>query len=165
MQLCWQPHILPWHVYHPWYRRIDRVLTGPDTPLWQMSVSPRNGSCCVLSGQRPTRQRKMLIGCLCCRHRVHRLFGLGDALQFFFTLKTAREWLSLGLLELGEQEHGYSFHSLRRGVCTRAFQRGADATDIKLLGGWRSEAVRLYIPDIDARARAASSLTHEQLPS
>ena len=74
------------------------------------------------------------------------------------TMPLARSWLSTLLWALGEGDIGFTFHSLRRGACTLAFARGADVADIKLLGGWRSDAVNLYYSHADARARAALSL-------
>ena len=92
------------------------------------------------------------------------LFGLGEGRStggrraFFFTTRTAREWLRSALCLLGRGEEGFTFHSLRRGACTRAFQRGADLVDIQKLGGWSSTAVQLYIPHMAAKHRAASAL-------
>ena len=93
------------------------------------------------------------------------LFGRGGTGQPFFTLESARSWLRAGLLAPGEQAAGYTFHSLRRGACTRAFKRGAHIDDIKNLGGWSSGAVQLYIPELDSRGRAASALLPGPTPS
>ena len=86
------------------------------------------------------------------------LFGVGGKESFFFTLRTARQWLKLGLAAVGRPADEFSFHSLRRGACTLAFTQGADISDIKNLGGWRSDAVQCYIPTLASRARAAAAL-------
>ena len=75
-----------------------------------------------------------------------------------FTMRLARQWLGWLLRGLGREGDNYTFHSLRRGACTLAADRGADITDIMRLGGWRSGAVHLYLPTGAARARAAGHL-------
>ena len=74
------------------------------------------------------------------------------------TMAVARGWLQLLLVALGRGARDFSFHSFRRGACTRAFERGAETGDIMQLGGWRSDAVRAYLPAMEARRRAARSL-------
>ena len=76
----------------------------------------------------------------------------------FYTLFSARRWLTRGLAASGLSTLGYTFHSFRRGACTQAFRQGAEITDLQSLGGWRSDAVRLYYPHYEARARAARAL-------
>ena len=91
------------------------------------------------------------------------LFGFPGSVQGsgarVLTMRVAREWLKVLLARLGLQDCGYTFHSFRRGACTRAFRRGAKVADIQLLGGWRSDAVRAYLPLDEARRRAALALT------
>ena len=74
------------------------------------------------------------------------------------TMSSARRWLHSLLWALGEGGKGYTFHSFRRGACTLAFARGCQLSDIKLLGGWRSDAVNLYYSGLDARSRVAGAL-------
>ena len=74
------------------------------------------------------------------------------------TVPVARTWLRTLLTLLGLRDRGYSFHSFRRGATTLAFQRGAQLSDLKALGGWRSDAVRSYFPAFTARLRAAHTL-------
>ena len=74
------------------------------------------------------------------------------------TMQLARVWLGLLLSRLGLQARGFTFHSFRRGACSRAFCNGADLADIKQLGGWRSDAVSRYLPLHEARRRAAEAL-------
>ena len=74
------------------------------------------------------------------------------------TMQVARDWLRLLLRRVGCAERGFTFHSFRRGACSRAFRNGAEVADIQQLGGWRSEAVRLYLPLDEARRRAALAL-------
>ena len=75
------------------------------------------------------------------------------------TMSVAREWLGVLLSRLGRSGEGFSFHSFRRGACTTAFGGGASESDICQLGGWRSEAVRAYLPARLSRKRAAATLT------
>ena len=75
------------------------------------------------------------------------------------TLTLARTWLRACLARVGHPADAFTLHSFRRGACTLAFQMGAAITDIKELGGWRSDAVRLYYPALAARSRAAECLT------
>ena len=72
----------------------------------------------------------------------------------------ARAWLKALLWSLGQA--GYTFHSLRRGACSLAFASGCELSDIKLHGGWRSEAVNLYFSHADARRRVANTLANPQ---
>ena len=74
-------------------------------------------------------------------------------------LRLARAWLALFLELLGEPKHAYTLHSFRRGACTLGFLRGASVTDLQQLGGWRSQAVQLYFPAMEARGRAAALLS------
>ena len=83
----------------------------------------------------------------------------GRERQVVFTLTLARTWLSTLLTLLGEGRGGYTFHSFRRGACTLAFEQGAALEDIKSLGGWRSDAVKVYLPLDTARSRAATALS------
>ena len=75
-----------------------------------------------------------------------------------FTMRTARQWLKYLLRALGQSEHGYTFHSLRRGACTLAFRNGADEAALQAMGGWRSAAVQIYYAAEDRRARVAAAL-------
>ena len=77
-----------------------------------------------------------------------------------FTMPLARAWLAALLWSLGRGQEGFSFHSLRRGACTLAFAGGCDVADIKLHGGWRSDAVNLYYSHSDARLRVATALAN-----
>ena len=82
----------------------------------------------------------------------------GTSAQGGFTISLARGWLSCLLRTLGRGEEGLTFHSLRRGACTLAFQRGASVSDLQALGGWRSDAVKVYFSQVHARERAARFL-------
>ena len=61
-----------------------------------------------------------------------------------FTVRLARDWLKTFNCLTGSPGLNYTFHSFRRGACTLAFERGAELSDLKQLGGWRSEAVASY---------------------
>ena len=86
--------------------------------------------------------------------------GGGDrgTCSFSFTTQRAREWLRNSLQLVGQGEGGFTFHSLRRGACSRAFLRGASLSDLQGLGGWKSSSVSLYVPALAARERAAAAL-------
>ena len=86
------------------------------------------------------------------------LGGSGRSTDRPLTMSVARKWLSVVLKRLGRANEGFSFHSFRRGACSSAFEQGALEADIKQLGGWRSEAVRDYLPVRIAQRRAASAL-------
>ena len=77
----------------------------------------------------------------------------------YFTAQTARELLNKILLMIRQHQEGYTFHSFRRGGCHRAYSRGAALSDIKSLGGWRSDAVEIYLPSNAAKIRVAKTLT------
>ena len=74
------------------------------------------------------------------------------------TMSMARAWLLTLLTRLGRHKEGFMFHSFCRGACTSAFLRGASEQDIRSLGGWRSEAVRCYLPVEESRRRTARAL-------
>ena len=76
-----------------------------------------------------------------------------------FTMQLARVWLKCFNEALAPNAQRYTFHSFRRGACTLAHERGASVSDLKSLGGWRSEAVNRYFSGDSARRRAASFLT------
>ena len=82
----------------------------------------------------------------------------GRASQGGFTIRLAREWLKTFNCLAGTQGVTYTFHSFRRGACSLAFERGAELSDLKQLGGWRSDAVASYYPAVAARRRAAAFL-------
>ena len=69
-----------------------------------------------------------------------------------------RRQLQALLLRLGLAGEGYTFHSLRRGACSRAYEQGASIPDLQFMGGWRGDSVQLYLPAAAARDRAASFL-------
>ena len=81
--------------------------------------------------------------------------GRGGKGETCLSMPVARAWLNMLLVALGKRAGEFSFHSFRRGACTRAFNMGADTGDIMQLGGWRSSAVRAYLPTTEARRRAA----------
>ena len=84
--------------------------------------------------------------------------GAGAGHRAFFTAHKARHWLSLLLRDAGLDGKAYTFHSLRRGACTRAYQQGAAIADLQLMGGWRGDSIDLYLPAEQARDRAAACL-------
>ena len=79
----------------------------------------------------------------------------------FFTEGSARGFLRNLLAGEGMSPDGYTFHSLRRGGCSLAFEAGAALPDLQHLGGWRSRAIDAYYPHHLARARAARVLARE----
>ena len=89
----------------------------------------------------------------------------GRARPQFLTAGSARSWLSSLLQQLGLSGEGYTFHTLRRGACSRAYREGASLPDLQFLGGWRGESIHLYAPAEAARARAAKYLTARINPS
>ena len=76
------------------------------------------------------------------------------------TMTVARAWLGVLLQRLGRHQEGFTFHSFRRGACSSAFEQGATQTDLRALGGWRSEAVNCYLPAGEQRRRAAEALAN-----
>ena len=80
------------------------------------------------------------------------------------SMSVARAWLNVLLRRLGRQDQGFTFHSFRRGACTLAFESGAAEGDIKALGGWKSDAVRAYLPVGARRRRAAQALVTNPFP-
>ena len=82
----------------------------------------------------------------------------GPSPQLPLTLPVAKAWLALLLGLTRAPRSKLTFHSFRRGACTLAFKKGASLSDIKQLGGWRSDAVASYYPAFDARGRAAARL-------
>ena len=83
----------------------------------------------------------------------------GAVLRQPLTMSLARAWLRILLQRVGRGDEKFSFHSFRRGACTTAFMQGADEQDIRRLGGWRSDAVGLYLPLGESRQRAARALS------
>ena len=65
-----------------------------------------------------------------------------------------RKWLKL----IGEEDTGYTLHSLRWGAATFAYQSDLEADMIKLLGGWASDCFKRYI-DISMDKRYDSMKT------
>ena len=84
--------------------------------------------------------------------------GASSEPQAFFTAPLARGWLASLLAHLGQAPHAFSFHSFRRGACHLAYGQGATVSEVQALGGWRSDAVSLYLPLDAARGRAAATL-------
>ena len=76
----------------------------------------------------------------------------------YITAGSARSRLAYLLSRLHLSQHGYTFHSLRRGACSRAYEGGASLPDLQFLGGWRGNSVQLYAPSDAARTRAALCL-------
>ena len=52
------------------------------------------------------------------------------------------------LLNAGISTIGYSGHSLRKGAAATADRNGISKDDIKLLGRWKSDAVDVYINEL-----------------
>ena len=82
----------------------------------------------------------------------------GRARPAFLTAGAARRWLTVILAQLRLSHCGFTFHSLRRGACSRAYEAGASLPDLQFLGGWRGRSVQLYAPLEAARVRAAQCL-------
>ena len=82
----------------------------------------------------------------------------GRARPAFLTAGAARRWLTVILAQLRLSHRGFTFHSLRRGACSRAYEAGASLPDLHFLGGWRGRSVQLYAPLEAARVRAAQCL-------
>ena len=57
------------------------------------------------------------------------------------------------LLRTGISTKGFSGHSLRKGAAVSAASRGISKDDIKLMGRWKSDAVQVYIDEVDALQR------------
>ena len=49
------------------------------------------------------------------------------------------------LLQAGISTHGFSGHSIRKGVVVSASARGIPKDDIKLMDRWKSDVVLIYI--------------------
>ena len=86
----------------------------------------------------------------------------GGGTRTTLTAGRARRRLTTLLRRLGIADGGFTFHSLRRGACSRAYEHGASLPDLQFMGGWRGDSVQLYAPAATARARAAACLA---LPS
>ena len=74
------------------------------------------------------------------------------------TAPVARRWFSVALREAGLAGANLTFHSLRRGACTLASQRGAQFHQLQASGNWRSDAVRSYFSPLPDRLRVAGLL-------
>jgi hypothetical protein len=57
------------------------------------------------------------------------------------------------LLQIGINATGFSGHSFRKGATVTAKANGISRDNIKLLGRWRSDAVDIYINEVDATTR------------
>ena len=84
--------------------------------------------------------------------------GTGGGQQIPLSMPLARQWLRILLARAGESPTAVTFHSFRRGACTLAFECGATEGDLRQLGGWRSDAIKAYLPAFEARRRAADAL-------
>ena len=62
------------------------------------------------------------------------------------------------LLRIGTPTHGFSGHSLRKGAAVSAAARGISKENIKLMGRWKSDAVQVYIDEVDASQRKSNLL-------
>ena len=62
------------------------------------------------------------------------------------------------MLELGLDVHKFMFHSFRRGGCQYGFQRGEQVQDLKIWGGWASDAIKAYVLVDHASAKAALAI-------
>ena len=71
----------------------------------------------------------------------------------------ARLWLSRFCEVAGLPKHRFSFHSLRRGGSSTAFQLGVPISDIQRHGSWRSDAVFSYVQARHASQRVALALS------
>ena len=54
------------------------------------------------------------------------------------------------LLQIGVNATGFSGHSFRKGAAVTAKENGISRDNIKLLGRWKSDAVDIYINEVDA---------------
>jgi site-specific recombinase XerD len=57
------------------------------------------------------------------------------------------------LLQAGIPTAGFSGHSIRKGAAVTAAENGISREDIKLLGRWKSDAVDIYINEINESDR------------
>ena len=74
------------------------------------------------------------------------------------TAPVARCWFSVALREAGLAGANLTFHSLRRGACTLASQRGAKFHQLQASGNWHSDAVRSYFSPLPDRLGVAGLL-------
>ena len=139
-----------WRGEKLWFRiKWSKTHQHTDQAFW-VPLLPRVGSpaCPVLAINRLVRGRPAVQG-------QPLFFGApGVALS----VPVARQWLREVLRAVGRAPDAFSYHSFRRGACSAAFAQGAHLEDLKALGGWRSDAVRLYRSQEDARLRAALAL-------
>ena len=82
----------------------------------------------------------------------------GGTAPAFLTAGAAPRWLTVILAQLRLSHCGFTFHSLRRGACSRAYEAVASLPDLQFLGGWRGRSVQLYAPLEAARVQAAQCL-------
>ena len=150
-----------WQLKIKWAKAHQEAADGFWVPLLALGDSP---ACPVKRG---ARLRALAAG-QGCRQPLFQCLGGGQGQDLSgkpLTKRVARAWLGVLLQRVGRDGEGFTYHSFRRGACSRAFEQGALEADIRQLGGWRSEAVRDYVPARLARRRAAASLTKLSFPS
>ena len=69
----------------------------------------------------------------------------------------ARKQLAAALLACGLDQESYTWHSCRSGAATAAARAGAAPLTLQALGGWKSDAYKVYVRRDEAELRAASS--------
>jgi hypothetical protein len=65
------------------------------------------------------------------------------------------------LHELGLAESDYSGHSFRKGATTDAMNNGIPEHDVRIMGRWKSDSVKLYYK-LDPRRLYALSYQHQR---
>ena len=81
---------------------------------------------------------------------------------------TARQvggWLARALESAGIPPGQFSLHSFRRGGCSEGVAAGLSISELKIHGGWRSDAIQCYFPALAVRDRVASQLAQRCLPA
>ena len=144
-----------WHLLIKWGKAHQDAATGYWVPLLPLSGSPACPVARWLDLRRCSGSPRSTAS-LFWSTRSRRGGGVD---RQPLTMALARAWLRILLARLGEGDSTFSFHSFRRGACTTAFLQGADEQDLRRLGGWRSDAVSLYLPLGESRQRAARALS------
>ena len=74
------------------------------------------------------------------------------------TTTQANRWLHLVIQNSRLVGQRITYHSLRRGYSSEAFELGAPLSDVRAFGNWQSDAVLGYLNQYPARRRVAKLL-------
>ena len=114
----------------------------------------------------PVRALDNYLGGLGAMNADSPVFFFRDSLGYLrsLTIQTANRFLKYILERSNLATSGVTLHSFRRGSCTAAFEAGSPIQDLKAFGGWRSDAVLIYLSELSARKRVAKNLSRSKSP-